>query len=294
MIGTLGVVWGASFMFIELALTGMTPYWLAASRILLASVVTTLIWQLRGGTLFLTDAPPNWRLVTAIGVVSTALPFMLLSWGQQFVTAGYAGVTMGAMPLMVLGLAHLFVAGEQLTRRKALGMSVGFLGVVVLIGPRAFESSGLEGETLGRLACLGAACCYAASSILTRRLQPVDPIGLSAVTLWIGAVLSTGAAIAVEGAPPLPTGIALTAIVILGLVQTAMANLLRILVIRSAGPTFMSLVNYQVPVWSVIFGVVFLGEALEASLFAALALILTGIAVSQWGALSRLFTRTER
>ncbi|MEM7752990.1 MAG: DMT family transporter [Pseudomonadota bacterium] len=282
MILTLGVVWGASFMFIELALVGIGPFWLAASRILLASVVTIAIWQARGGALYPSGTRAGWPLVIIIGAVSTALPFMFLSWGQQYVTAGFAGVTMGMMPLLVLPLAHFF-ANEPMTRRKTIGLLVGFAGVLVLIGPGALASSGQGLELAGRIACLFAACCYAASSILTRRLPPVDPLGLSAVTLWIGAVIVTGAAITQEGAPPLPTGQVLTVIVVLGLVQTAMANLLRIMVIQSAGPTFTSLVNYQVPVWSVVFGILFLGEASEPTLFAALALILIGVALSQWG-----------
>lgn len=290
MIGTLGVVWGGSFTFIELALTGIGPFWLAASRILLACVVTTAIWSARGRTFYTTDTRAGWPLLLAVSAASTALPFMLLSWGQQFVTAGFAGVSMGMMPLLVLPLAHFF-AGEHMTRRKSLGLLIGFLGVCVLIGPEAFQSSGANGELLGRSACLLAACCYAASSILTRRMPPVDPIGLSAVTLWIGAVLVTAATVVQEGGPPLPGDQVLAVIVVLGLVQTALANLLRIMVIQNAGPTFTSLVNYQVPVWSVIFGIVFLGEAIEASLFLALALILVGVALSQWGALRRLFAK---
>lgn len=288
MILTLGVVWGASFMFIELALTGIGPFWLAASRILLASVVTTAVWRARGGALYTGATRAGWPLVLAIGAASTALPFMLLSWGQQFVTAGFAGVTMGMMPLLVLPLAHFF-ANEAMTRRKTLGLVIGFAGVLVLIGPGAFVSSGQGGELAGRIACLLAACCYAASSILTRRMPPVDPVGLSAVTLWIGAVIVTIAAITQEGTLPLSATDVLWVIVVLGLVQTAMANLLRIMVIQSAGPTFTSLVNYQVPVWSVVFGIVFLGEAADPSLFLALILILIGVALSQWGALKRLF-----
>lgn len=290
MIGTLGVVWGASFMFIELALQGITPFWLAAARILLASVVTTLVWGLCGRKFYTTERRAGWPLLLGVGAASTALPFMLLSWGQQYVTAGFAGVSMGMMPLLVLPLAHFF-AGETMTQRKSLGLLIGFAGVCILIGPEAFRSSGQTGELAGRMACLLAACCYAASSILTRRMPPVDPIGLSAVTLWIGAVIVTSLAIVQEGWPPLPAGLALVVIIILGLVQTAMANLLRIMVIQSAGPTFTSLVNYQVPVWSVVFGIVFLSEAAETTLFIALALILAGVALSQWGALKRLFSR---
>ena len=93
----------------------------------------------------------------------------------------------------------------------------------------------------------------------------------------------------VEGPPPLPRGETLFWLLFLGLVPTAGANLIRVLVIRSAGPVFMSLVNYQVPVWSVCLGIVFLGEPAGVSLVVALVLILSGVFVSQWGALSRTF-----
>ncbi|NNE81123.1 MAG: DMT family transporter [Silicimonas sp.] len=289
MVAILGFVWGASFLFVELALESVTPFWIAAFRIALAGLVTSIVWQLRGRKLYLTAERGSWVVLVTVGLLSTAVPFMALSWGQQVVTAGFAGVTMAAVALMVLPLAHFLVPGERLNLRKTLGFMIGFVGVVILIGPDAFRSTGVEGELAGRLACLLAAGCYAVSSILMRRIPPIDPVGLSAVTLWIGAALVVVAALLAEGWPGWPTGMALLVIVTLGLVQTAAANMLRIQVVRTAGPVFMSLTNYQVPLWSVILGVLVLGEPLEASLFLAMTLILAGVGLSQWGALKRLF-----
>lgn len=288
MVGTLGLVWGATFLVIEIALRGITPFWLAAGRVGFAAALMGLVWGLRGGRLFLTEAS-NWPAVLVIGAGSSAVPFMLLSWGQQYVTSGFAGVSMAAIALMVLPLAHLFVPGERLTPRKLAGFGIGFAGVVVLVGGQAFESSGAGLEPLGRLACLSAAGCYAVSSVLTRRLPPVAPIPLAATLLMIGAALVVPVAWAVEGPPPLPPRETLLALAVLGLVPTAGANLLRVLVIRSAGPTFMSLTNYQVPLWAVTFGALILGEPLPPTLLAALALILAGVGLSQWGAIRRLF-----
>lgn len=288
MVLSLAFVWGGSFLFIELALTGITPYWLAASRVLLAAIATTLVWHWRGYRLYITAKRATPLVILTASAFSTTVPFVLLAWGQQFTTAGFAGVSMAAVALLVLPLAHFF-ADERMTFRKTLGFLIGFGGVIVLIGPETFRSSGTAGETAGRLACVGAATCYAVASILMRRIPPADPVGLSAITLWVGAALVTVAAFWSEGVPPLPPGNVIAVIVTLGLVQTALANLMRITVIRTAGPTFMSLVNYMVPVWAVILGVVFLGEALEPKLFTAMALILVGVAQSQWGALRRLF-----
>lgn len=289
MVAALGIIWGATFMVIEVALRGITPFWLAAGRIGFAAILMCAIWVLRGGRLFLSDAR-NWPVVTLIAALSTAVPFMLLSWGQQFVTSGFAGVSMAAVALIVLPLAHFFVPGERLGPLKILGFLIGFAGVVVLIGAQAFESTGARLEAAGRLACLGAAGGYAVSSVLMRRLPPVDAIGLAAILLLIGTGLVVPIALVVEGPVPMPSRETLLAIALLGLVPTAGANLLRVLVIRSAGPTFMSLTSYQVPVWSVIFGAAVLGEPLPPSLLLAMGLILAGVALSQSGALRALFS----
>ena len=292
MVAALGLVWGGTFPVIEIALEEFTPFWLAAGRVVFAGLLTTAIWIAMGGRLFETRPRPiDVANLILIGALSTALPFMLISWGQKYVTAGFAGVSMASVALMVLPLAHVLTRDEKMNARKSLGFLIGFVGVVILIGPEAFRSTGAEGELAGRLACLAAAACYAISSVTMRPLAPIDAIGLTAVTLLIGAAIGVPAALAVEGPPPAPSLKGWIVIAILGLIPTAAASLLRVLVIRSAGPTFMSLTNYQVPLWSVILGVTFLGEPFRWSLLLAMALILAGVALSQWGALLRLFCK---
>ncbi|MEP5632770.1 MAG: DMT family transporter [Tateyamaria sp.] len=293
MVATLGLTWGATFLVTEVALEGITPFWLAALRVVFAVVLMVPIWQWRGAVLF--DAPPSRDVkiaVLAIGGFSTAIPFMLLAWGQQYVTGGFAGVSMASVALIVLPLAHFLVPGERLTWRRSLGFVIGFVGVCVLIGGQAFESTGAGLETAGRIACVAAACCYGISSVLMRRLPKVDAIGLSTILLIIAAVITVPIALIQEGAPPLPDTKTIVVIATLGLVPTAAANMLRVLVIRSAGPVFMSLTNYQVPLWSVIMGALFLAEPLPPSLLLAMVLILIGVGLSQYGALRRLFGRS--
>lgn len=294
MILILGFVWGGTFLVIEIALRGITPVWLAAFRIGFAALLTGAIWRFSGRGLFV-DPPSRTALVqlALVGALSSAVPFMLLGWGQQYVTSGFAGVSMAAVALIVLPLAHVFVPGERMTLRRTLGLCIGFAGVVILIGAQAFDRSGNDLEWLGRLACLGVATCYAVSSIIMRRLPAIDPIGLSAATLMIGAFIVLVAAFTIEGPPPLPDGQTLAVLAALGLIPTAAANLLRVFVVRSAGPVFMSLVNYQVPVWSVVLGAAILGEPLPPALLYALALILAGVGLSQYGALRRLFSRAD-
>ncbi|MEP2953434.1 MAG: DMT family transporter [Sulfitobacter sp.] len=292
LIAILGFVWGGTFLAIEIALTGITPFWLAASRIGFASVVMLALWAWRGFALF-ADRPTRGVIatLTTIGIISSALPFSLLAWGQQYVTSGFAGVTMASVALIVLPLAHFLLPGERMTPRKVGGFVIGFIGVVVLIGGQAFESTGAAMETAGRIACVGAASCYAISSILMRRLPSVDPIGLATILMLIGAGIMLPAALISEGPPPLPGPKIVAVLAFLGLVPTAGAAFLRVYVVRTAGPVFMSLVNYQVPVWSVLLGALVLSEPLPMSLLYAMALILAGVGLSQYGALKRLFQR---
>ena len=290
----LAFIWGGTFLVTEIALTEMPPFWIAATRVGLAATVMIPIWGLRGFRLFTT--PPTRADIAAvifIGAASSAVPFSLLAWGQQHVTSGFAGVTMAETALIILPLAHFFVPGEAMSPRKAIGFSLGFLGVVILIGAQAFESTGTALETQGRLACLAAAGCYATSSIVMRRLPAIDAIGLATILLIIATFITIPMALTVEGLPPRPSPPILAALAFLGLLPTAAANFLRVVVIRSAGPVFMSLVNYQVPVWSVCLGALVLNEPLPPSLLYAMVLILAGVALSQYGAFRRLLTRAR-
>lgn len=288
MIGTLGFVWGGTFLVQAMALETAPPFWVAAGRIGFAASLTALVWLARGARMF-TTRDTDWPILTLVALLSAAAPFMLIAWGQQYVTSAFTGVSMAAVALIVLPLAHVLLPGERMTWRRTLGFVIGFGGIALLIGPGALASSGAGMEPLGRLACLSAAGCYATSSVLMRRLPPLDPVGLSAATLLIGSAVVIPLAFFNHGLPANPGSKGLMLIALLGLVPTAAANLLRIIVARSAGPVFMSLTNYQVPVWSVLLGALVLGEPLPPTLLWALLLILTGVALSQYGALRRLF-----
>ena len=229
------------------------------------------------------------KYLAFIGVLNTALPFALLSWGQQYVPSAFAGISMAALPLFVLPLAHVF-SDEVMTSRRLIGVLVGFLGALVLIGPGVLRI-GTGWEPLGQLACLAAAMSYAVASIMTRRCPPIDPIAMAELTLVVGSLVLIPAMLLVEGLPGPAGPVQMGAIVFLGLFPTALATLLRVTVIRSAGSVFMTLVNYQVPLWSVLFGAVILSETLPLRFFAALALILTGLAISQWASLKKLVRR---
>ncbi|RVV98722.1 DMT family transporter [Mesobaculum littorinae] len=282
----LGVIWGGTFTVMRVALDGYGPITVAAARASLGAVaLLALVFAMRRP--WPAPAPRTVLYLVVNGLVSVALPFMLLSWGQQFVPSAFAGLSLAAVPLFVLPLAHFFT-DDTLSLRQVLGVLIGFSGPIVLIGP-GLISAGAEGHVMAQVACFSAAVFYATASIVTRRCPPVDPIVMAAITLCVGAVVLVPAMLAIEGVPHWAGAAPGVAIVALGLLPTAFAVLLRVVTIRSAGPVFMTLVSYQVPIWAMIFGVMFLGEALPWRFFAALLLIIAGLLVSQARALHRLF-----
>ncbi|PIE16561.1 MAG: EamA family transporter [Rhodobacterales bacterium] len=283
-LGALGLIWGSSFMVVTLALDGYGPVTVAAGRILVGAVALLILLRFLDIPLPSLTQPLGrkiWLAALGFGACSMALPFFLLSWGQQYVASGFAGVSMASVPLILLPMAHFLIPGEQLSIRKTLGFSVGFIGVVVLIGLDAFKSSGLGMEPWARLACFGAAACYATGGIITKRAPSTNPISFAATATLLAAMIIVPIALIQEGVPDIKADTAFWATLYLGVVPTAVANLLLVAVIHSAGPSFLSLVNYQLPVWSVLFGTLFLHEQLPTRLFIALALILLGLAIVQ-------------
>ena len=281
----LGIIWGGTFMVVTIALGGYGPLTVACARTTLGAVALLLLMWIMKSPLPKFDTTMIKYLVV-IGILNTALPFALLSWGQQYVPSAFAGISMAALPLFVLPLAHIFT-DEKLSTRNLLGVTMGFIGAVVLIGPSVLKI-GTGMEPLGQLACLAAALSYAISSVMTRRCPPIDAITMSALLLVVGSATLIPAMLWIEGIPTIANQNSTVAIIFLGIFPTALAALLRVQTIRTAGSVFMTLVNYQVPVWSMIFGAWILSEILPLRFFIALGLIMFGLSISQWTSLKKL------
>ncbi len=289
LIATLGVTWGGAFMLVSLSLEGFGPWTVAAGRTLLGGLVLWVIGAALGQGLNTIPSRRGWGFAIVVGLGAIALPFSLLSWGQQFIPSAFAGVAMGAVPLLVLPLVAIFSPDEGIGPRRIIGLLLGFAGLAILLGKEAFTPSGDALEGAGRLACLGAAACYACGSVTTRHSPAMPPLAFATACLLIATVALVPVAVLFEGVPrTFPAG-PTTALILAALLPTAAATVIRVRVITTAGSLFMSLTSYQVPIWSVIFGVVLLKEDLPPQLFVALALILLGIGVSQSRAIAKVF-----
>jgi drug/metabolite transporter (DMT)-like permease len=268
-------------MFNKLGLASVGPVTLVAARVAIAAAVLIAVIYARG--MRLPGLGPVWAAYTVLGLLGNALPFFLITWGQQAVDSAVAGIIMAAMPLSTLVLAHFFVAGERMSAQRAGGFLIGFAGVVVLTLPAVTRGGGTALYALSQMAVLGGALCYSANSILARLLVKTDFLVAAAATLLVATIAVVPAALVLEQPWKLdPTPGSSAAVLWLGLGPTALATILYFRLISSAGPTFMSLVNYLSPAVAVFLGVALLSEEPGANAYAGLALILGGIALSQW------------
>ncbi len=274
----LSAMWGTAFLFIKLGVAGVPPATLVAGRIVLGAAILYAALRWRG--LRLPPLGRIWLPYAVIALVGNSAPFFLISWGQQTVESSLAGILMAIMPLTTLLLAHFFVAGERMTVWRTSGFVVGFSGIVVLMGPAAL--AGLDGNIVAELAVLAGAVCYAANSVISRRLITADFLVASTAVMIVATIMTLPLALWLDRPWTLaPNAASVASIIWLGIGPTALATILYFKLIATAGPTFMSLVNYLTPVVALLAGVILLGEQPGPGALAGLALILCGIAVSR-------------
>ena len=283
LLAALVAMWGSSFMFIKLGVATVPTSTLVAARLILGAMILLAVVYVRGARL-----PPFgrvWSYYTILALLGNCIPFTTITWGQQRTDSALAGILMAVMPLASMVLAHFFVKGEHMTRNRVIGFMLGFAGIIVLMGPSAFGGIGGQSlATLSQVAILVGALCYAGNSVLTRILARGDDVLVaSAAMLLIASVVALPVALLIDKPWQVEASAAsLSAILWLGVGPTAIATVVYFKLIASAGPTFMSLVNYMSPAVAVYLGVALLGETPGIHAYIALALILMGIAISQW------------
>lgn len=282
LLGLVGI-WGTAFLFIDLSVATIPPATLVAARVSIAALVLLVAVRL----LALEMPAPGvlWPRFLLLACVGNAIPFFSISWGQQRVPSSLAGILMAIMPLTTLLLAHFFVPGERLTARRTAGFVMGFGGVVVLTGPDALSLlGGAQSDIVFQLAVLLGAVCYAINTILAGRMPLLHPIVSAACVMLMASAVMLPTSLWLDRPWQLePSGTSIASVVWLGLVPTGAATVLYFRIVSSAGPTFLSLMNYLIPGVALATGVVVAGEPFEWRVLGALALILAGLFTSQTG-----------
>jgi drug/metabolite transporter (DMT)-like permease len=273
-------LWGIPYLFIKVAVDdGVPPIFLAWVRVTLAAVVLLALAH-RAGVLPTVRGRMRW--IAAYAVIEIALPFPLIAEGERHVSSSLAAILISAVPMIVALLALRFDPSERATGRRLAGLVIGFGGVIALVG---LDVAGEPDELLGALGILLAAVGYAAGPmLLNRRFGDLDPRATMGVSLAIAAAVLTPFA-AFKVPAEVPTGEALVALGVLGLLCTAMAFVLFGMLIAEVGPGRATVITYIAPVVAVALGVSVLGEELGPGAIAGLLLILAGSWLSTDGRL---------
>jgi len=275
MLTALALIWGASFMFIKVAVRELDPATLIAGRIGLGALtLAVVVPRLVGGRRTLEELRRFAPVLVVVGVLNTALPFWLLSWGETRIDSGLAAIIQGAVPIFGAVIALGFFPNQRVTGMRLAGLLVGFLGVALIVGARP------EAELLGALAVVGMAICYAIGGLITghalREASPqVVTLGTTAAAALI--VVGPGSALAPHHVPGWKV---IASVVVLAVLGTALAYLLFFALISGAGFSRAALVTYLVPPVALAYGALFLGESFGLTAFAGLALILGGVALA--------------
>lgn len=283
MLGLLVALWGSAFAFARIAVDTVAPEWTMAGRLIMGAALVLPLAFGAGKTL--PREGSHWSWLVGLALIGNIAPFFVISWGQQHVPSALAGILIGFTPLATLVIAHFLVAEERITRLRAAGFATGFAGLVIVLGPAALADMAAGGDRLfGQLAVLAGAFFFACNNVMARLAPEMPLLVKSSGVMVAGAV--AGTAIAGTVTPPAALASASMASLLgvagLGIFSTGLAAIVFFRLIDRAGPTFVSLTNYLVPVFAALAGFLVFGEELSFRVLAGLAFILGGIAVSEW------------
>jgi drug/metabolite transporter (DMT)-like permease len=270
-------IWGASFMFIEIAGDEIEPGTMMAVRLLLAGLtLLPLLLLQQGPAATVADMRAAGGGLLVLGVVNAAVPFTLIAWGQTHIDSGTAAIANAPVPIFVALLALKFRASERVNGLRLVGILMGFVGIAVLVG---FSPESGWWPIVGTLAVVAAAFCYASANLFAQaRLSDVQPLVIVAGSSFAGALFLSPLALW-QAPDEVPGWGAMAALAALGIGGTAIALVFYYRMLASYGASRASLVTYLIPPTALVYGVVFLDEALTANAIAGLLLILGGVAL---------------
>ena len=219
----------------------------------------------------------SWKILILAGILNNAIPFFLISWGQQYIDSSTAAIMLSSGPFMALMLSHYTTHDEKFTFYKLLSVVLGFTGVFVLVGGNIFQEN--IDSIYGQLAVLLATTGYISSGLLIRRLKHVNVVVCS-TSMFITATLVMLPFVSIAEVMKVDfSGIPALTIIYLAIIPTAIASLVRVQLVQKVGIQFMSQVSYIIPMFAIFWAWVFLSELPSIEAWIALVFILSGLLV---------------
>jgi len=271
---TLAALWGGSFVFMRVAVPAMGPVPLTFVRVTLAALV---LFSLAAARRSVPDMQSRWRGFGVVGLVNSALPFVMICFAEQTISASTAGILNATSPFFGAIAAAIWL-GDSLTARKIGGMALGLAGVALLVG---LQPEPLTLTTvLAVAACLAAALCYGLGGVYAKKqMQAVPSFALACGSQLSAAIVLTPVLPFVSVPGPVTSWIVFN-VVALAVASTAIAYLIYFRLIADIGPSRALTVTFLIPLFGVLWGYLFLGEAITANMLAGGVLIVAGTAIA--------------
>ncbi len=272
----LAAIFASNFMMTKIAVHALPPMLVVALRLAIAAVflfgamLLARQWFPRGGI---------WKPIIASAFFGHTLPFALLAWGQERVDAGLAAIMMATMPLFTLLLAQVFTSDEKPNRYSVAGFAIALMGIIVLFGPDKLAS--LADQSIRQYAIMGAAMSYGVNAIITKQLIGVAWQQTAASFMLVAFVMCLPLLLFVDFSQVEASAHVWAAIVYTGIMPTAVGAILVVVIIRRTSASFLSQINFMVPVFGVLFAIVFVNEVLPPNASIALLIILLGVALAR-------------
>ena len=274
----LASIWGASYVFIKVALEDVEPAPMMATRALVAGLMLAVYLAITmGSRRAFVEVARAWRPALVLGTLNAAIPFWLIAWGEKHVDSSVAGIAQSTVPIFTFLLATRFLPHEHVGTTRIVGVALGFMGVAVLAG---FDPSGGWLAVAGTLAVVLSSLMYAAAGVYGQlRVRTVAGPVLATGSMLAGRLILVPLALfqLPTHAPDAASVASLLALTVLG---TAFAQLVLFRMLRLFGSRRLSLVTYLIPGFAVFYGAVLLDEPVTVAALGGLVLILAGVTLA--------------
>ena len=274
----LAAIWGASYLFIKVAVEDVEPAPMMAIRALVAGLLLAAYLTVSlGGRRAVRELALNWRSALVLGVFNAAVPFWLVAWGEKHVDSSVAGIAQSTVPIFTFLLALRFLPHEHVGPMRVAGVALGFLGVAILAG---FDPRGGWLAVAGTLAVVLSSLSYASSGVYGQlRVHTVAGPVLATGSMLVGGLILVPFAL-FQLPSRMPDAEAIASILALTVLGTAFAQLILFRMLRLFGSRRLSLVTYLMPGFAVVYGAFLLDEPVSAAALVGLGLILAGVALA--------------
>jgi len=273
----LGAIWSSSFMWIKIAMREVGPITLVAFRALFGLIFCIVVILIQ--RVALPRSFKAWVPLLIVGLTNIAIPFFLISWGELHIDSAVASILDATVPLFTILIAHFLLQDDKVTLPKAVGLIVGFAGIIVLLSKDMGASSS---SLIGQIAVIVASIFYAVSAIYIRKttvdtpgiVRSAGPLLSASLTMWLGTLIF-------ESPVTLPhLGMTWIALLFMGVLGSGLAFVLAFYLIHEIGPTRTTMVTYLFPLGGIILGVIFLHEQLTWQVIAGGVLIVSSLVIA--------------